>query len=130
LLTIREGYFIGAGRFGLERLFGRTIGLLPAEVGIRYAKWHYGVDLLHANPVDSLRTSSVPVLLIHGDADINILPDQSRVLAQANPKAELWLVHGAAHCGAEGKVPQEFWSRVLGFFAHYDEISHAALRRL
>ncbi len=120
----REGYFIGAGRFGLERLFGRTIGLLPVEVGLRYAKWRYGVDLFRANPVDALRNSSVPVLLIHGDADINILPDQSRVLARANPKAQFWLVPGAAHCGAAGKAPQEFWPRVWGFFAQHDHVSH------
>jgi pimeloyl-ACP methyl ester carboxylesterase len=121
----REGYFIGLGRFGLERWFGRTIGFLPAEVGLHYAKWHYGVDLFHANPVDALRNSTTPVLLIHGDADINILPDHSHVLAAANSKAEFWLVPGAEHCGAAGKVPQEFWPRVLGFFQQHDAISRA-----
>ena len=120
----REGYFIGAGRFGMERWFGRTIGLLPAEVGLHYAKWRYGVDLFQANPVDALRNSSTPVLLIHGDADINILPDHSRVLAQANSKTQFWLVPGAVHCGAAGKVPQEFWPRVLGFFQQHNEVSH------
>ncbi|SRR6266496_4599837 len=120
----REGYFVGAGRVGLERWFGRTVGLLPAEVGIRYAKWRYGIDLLKANPVDGLRASSTPVLLIHGDADMNILPDQSRVLARANRQAELWLVPGAEHCGAAGKMPQEFWPRVLGFFQKHDRGPH------
>ena len=120
----REGYFVGAGRFGLERWFGRTIGFLPAEIGLLYAKWRYGVDLYHANPVDALRNSNTPVLLIHGDADINILPDQSRVLAAANSKAEFWLVPGAEHCGAAGKVPQEFWTRVLGFFERHNVVSH------
>lgn len=115
----REGYFMGLGKLGLERWFGRTIGLVPAEIGIRYAKWRYGVDLLAANPVDALRNSNVPVLLIHGDADINILPDQSRVLAQANPKAQFWLVHGAEHCGAVGKAPKEFWRRVLDFVGQH-----------
>jgi pimeloyl-ACP methyl ester carboxylesterase len=148
----REGYFVGAGRFGLERLIGRTIGLLPAEVGMRYAIWRYGINLLKANPVDALRTSTVPVLLIHGEADINILPDHSRVLAQANPQqTQLWLVPGAQHCGAAGRAPAEFWARVLGFFnlhhetsttsepvdygkrsqafPHSDKIFHSALRR-
>ena len=120
----REGYFIGLGRFGLERVFGRTIGLLPAEVGIHYAKWRYGVDLAQANPADVLRGSSVPVLLIHGDADINILPDHSRVLAKANPQAALWIVPGVGHCGAAGRFPQEFWSRVLTFFQQHDRNSH------
>jgi pimeloyl-ACP methyl ester carboxylesterase len=122
----REGYFIGLGRVGLERWFGRTIGFLPAEVGLHYAKWRYGVDLFQANPVDALRNSSTPVLLIHGDADINILPDHSRVLAVANSKAEFWLVPGAVHCGAAGKAPQEFWPRVLGFFQSYNSVSHAS----
>src|ERR1043166_5681906 len=122
----REGYFVGAGRFGLERWFGRTIGLLPAEVGVRYAKWRYGVDLLRANPVDALRDSSTPVLLFHGDADINILPDHSRLLAAANSSAEFWLVPGAEHCGAAGKAPQEFWPRVLGFFERHNAVSHAS----
>jgi len=122
----REGYFIGAGRFGLQRWVGRTIGLLPAEVALRYAKWRYDVDLAEANPVNTLRTSSVPVLLIHGDADINILPDHSRVMAQANPQAQLWVVSGAQHCGAASKVPEEFWSRVLGFFAQNNKPPNTA----
>jgi pimeloyl-ACP methyl ester carboxylesterase len=122
----REGYFLGLGRFGLERWFGRTLGFLPAEVGLRYAKWRYGVDLFRASPVDALRNSSTPALLIHGDADINILPDHSRVLAAANSRAEFWLVPGAEHCGAAGKVPQEFWPRVLKFFQQHDAVSHAS----
>ncbi len=122
----REGYFIGLGRFGLERVFGRTIGLLPAEVGIRYAKWRYGVDLDQADPESALNASNVPVLLIHGDADINILPDHSRVLAKANPQAQLWIVPGVVHCGAAGKFPQEFWSRVLGFFREHEGRSQPA----
>ena len=70
----REGYFVGAGRFGMERVVGRTVGLLPAEIGLLYARWRYGMDLRRANPVDAVRSSTVPVLLIHGEEDINILP--------------------------------------------------------
>src|ERR1700730_2501356 len=72
----REGYFVGASRFGLERWIGRTVGLLPAEIAFLYARWRYGADLLQANPI--------PVSLIHGADDINILPQHSRVLVQAN----------------------------------------------
>ncbi len=122
----REGYFIGLGRYGLERPFGRTIGLLPAEIGFRCAKWRYGVDLAQASPKTALRNSNVPVLLIHGDADINILPDHSRVLAKAQPRAQLWIVPGVGHCGAAGRFPQEFWTRVLGFFQQHDRGSSAA----
>jgi pimeloyl-ACP methyl ester carboxylesterase len=117
----REGYFVGAGRFGMERIVGRTIGLLPAEMGLLYARWRYGVDLPRANPVDAVRSSAVPVLLIHGEEDINILPRHSLLLAQADPAhAQLWLVPGAGHCGAVGVAPDEFWSRVLNFFAQHN----------
>ena len=114
----REGYFVGAGSFGMERIVGRTVGLLPAEIGLLYARWRYGVDLQRANPVDAVRSSTVPVLLIHGEEDINILPWHSRALARADPVyARLWIVPGAGHCGAVGVAHDEFWSRVLGFFA-------------
>jgi pimeloyl-ACP methyl ester carboxylesterase len=114
----REGYFVGAGRFGMERIVGRTVGLLPAEIGLLYARWRYGVDLRRANPVDAVKSSTVPVLLIHGDEDINILPWHARSLAEADPvHAQLWLVPGAGHCGAVGVAPDEFWSRVFSFFA-------------
>jgi hypothetical protein len=105
----REGYFVGAGRFGMERIVGRTVGLLPAEIGLLYARWRYGVDLRRANPVDALKSSTVPVLLIHGEEDINILPWHSQSLAQADPVyAQLWIVPGAGHCGAVGVAPANF----------------------
>ena len=122
----REGFFVGAGRFGLEKFVGRTVGLLPAELGLLYARWRYGVDLRRANPVDAVKISAVPVLLIHGEADINILPWHSRVLAQADPlHAQLWLVPGATHCGAAGVAPDEFWSQVLVFLAQHDRVRTA-----
>ncbi len=127
----REGYFVGAGRFGLERMVGRTVGLLPAELGLLYARWHYGVDLRRANPVDAVRSSVVPVLLIHGEDDINILPWHARALAQADPvHAQLWLVPGAGHCGAEGVAPDEFWSRVLNFLSRHNGAQPRTVTRM
>ena len=124
----REGYFVGAGRFGLERIVGRTVGLLPAELGLLYARWRYGIDLRRANPVDAVRSSIVPVLLIHGEDDINILPWHALALAQADPvHAQLWLVPGAGHCGAAGIAPDEFWSRVLNFLARYKRAQSGAV---
>jgi pimeloyl-ACP methyl ester carboxylesterase len=114
----REGYFVGAGRLGLERWIGRTVGLLPAEIAFLYARWRYGVDLLQANPLDILKHW---VLLIHGADNIKILPQHSRVLVQANSvHAQLWLVPGAGHGGAVLVASQEFWLRVLGFLAQHD----------
>jgi len=117
----REGYFIGAGRLGLETLVGRTIGFLPAQIAFAYAKGQYGVDLQQVSPLEALKSSETPVLLIHGDRDINILPRHSLILARANPShTQLWLVPGAGHGGAVSVAPEEFWSRVLGFLAQHD----------
>ncbi len=116
----REGYFAQAGRVCLERIVGRTVGLLPTEIALWYAKWRYGVDLRQANPLAAVKSSTVPVLLIHGEDDVNIFPVHSRILAWADPvHARLWLVPGAGHCGAASVAPREFWSRVLGFFAQH-----------
>jgi uncharacterized protein len=116
----REGYFVGAGRLGLELLVGRTIGLLPAQIAFWYARWRYAVDLLQANPLDALKSSTIPVLLIHGKKDINILPRHSLILARANPEhAQLWLVPGARHGGAASAEPREFWFRVLEFLGDH-----------
>jgi uncharacterized protein len=127
----REGYFAGSGRFGMERIVGRTVGLLPAEIGLPYARWRYGVDLRLANPVDAVKSSTVPILLIHGEEDINILPWHSRALARADPiYAQLWIVPGAGHCGAVGVAPDEFWSRVLGFLARHNRAHAKAVSQL
>lgn len=81
----------------------------------------YGVDLRRANPVEAVRSSMVPVLLIHGEEDINIRPWHSRALAQADPVyAQLWLVPGAGHCGAMAVASEEFWSRVLTLIARHN----------
>src|SRR5882724_6868984 len=121
LPTIGKGYFVGAGRFRMERIVGRTVGLLPAEIGFLYARWRYGVDLRRANPVDAVKSSTVPVLLIHGEEDVNILPWHSRTLAQADPvHAQLWLVPGAGHCGAARGAPDGYGSRVLVFCARHN----------
>jgi len=122
----RVGYFSG----GLGPWFGRTIGRLPVEVALLYARIRYGLDLTQANPADAIQHSPVPILLIHGTRDVNILPRHSQALAQLDPKhAELWLVPGAAHCGGWGAGPKTFERRVVGWFAKYNSPS-APIARL
>ena len=117
----REGFFIGAGRLHLEPVVGRTVGLLPTEIALAYTRWRYGVNLLEANPLDVVRSSNIPVLLIHGEKDINILPRHSLILVKADPEhAQLWIVPHARHGGAVGVAPEQFWSRVLGFLAQHE----------
>ncbi len=65
----RVGCHIGAGPW-----FGRTVARPLVEIAFLYARARYHINLLDANPEDSLKNSNTPVLLIHGQADENILP--------------------------------------------------------
>jgi fermentation-respiration switch protein FrsA (DUF1100 family) len=98
--------------------FGRTVGRLPIEFSFLYARLRYGVDLRQASPQLALARSHVPVLLIHGALDTNILPRHSRALFNAAPShVRLWSVPGAAHTGAWAVAPAEFEKTVLGRFS-------------
>lgn len=84
-----------------------------ASAAMVYGWIRYGLDLASLRPVDAVRHVRVPLLLIHGLADINIPPDHSRRLHAANPAAELWLVPDARHTQAWMAAPVEFQRRVL-----------------
>jgi fermentation-respiration switch protein FrsA (DUF1100 family) len=90
------------------------VGLV--EPAFLYARVRYGVDLRGASPIEALRATSTPVLLIHGLNDDNIPPRHSRILKASNPAAELWEVKGAYHTCALSANPKEFERRVIGWF--------------
>jgi len=105
------------------RVGQRTLPLIAWPV-VRIASWYsrlrYGVDVMQASPVAALRQSRVPVLLIHGAADTNIPPEESRELHAANPASTvLWEVEGATHVSAQTAEPQEYRRRVLNWFASH-----------
>ena len=108
----RVGYYIGLGPW-----FGRTVARPLVEIAILYARARYQVNLADANPEDCLKDSSTPVLLIHGQADRNILPWHSEELASHDSHSTLWIVPGAYHTGAWETAPVEFERRVLTFLS-------------
>jgi len=88
--------------------------------GFLYSRLRYGLDFRAASPQNVTSSISTPVLLIHGLADTNIYPEHSRILAARNPRAvTLWLVPGAVHTQAFAAAPDEFRTRVLGWFASH-----------
>jgi dipeptidyl aminopeptidase/acylaminoacyl peptidase len=98
--------------------FGRTVGRPIIWAATAYAKLRYGVDLLQPSPLEAVRNSPAPVLLIHGTEDHSINPRHAVILAQAAPDhVQLWLVPRAWHTGAWSVAHDEFESRVLGWFA-------------
>lgn len=110
--------------------YDRLLGLMPAspvraprfalwpivEPALAYTRLRYGLDLRQASPINGLRASQTPVLLIHGTADRNIPVIHSRRLLEARPRlTELWEVPGAGHVDAWRSAGTEFEKRVTSF---------------
>lgn len=109
-----------AQRLPIGGLVGRTFARSVVWSGFLYARWKYGLDFRAANAADVVADVSTPILLIHGLDDTNIPPQHSRILASRNPRSiTLWLVPGAAHTGAFATAPEQFQSRVLGWFSEH-----------
>lgn len=113
---VRAGQFVGTGTWLAK------VVLRPAvELAFLYGRITRGINLTAASPEESVVGSRVPILLIHGLADNNIPFQQSEWIRSHNPAdVKLWEVPGAGHCGAVSVVPQEFDSRVLGWFSTHD----------
>ena len=84
---------------------------------ITFAKYRYGIDLRQVSPIESMRRTSTPTLLIHGLDDSRTPYWHSQVLARASAQSVLWLVPNAEHTGAYSAAPNEFRRRVLAWFA-------------
>jgi dipeptidyl aminopeptidase/acylaminoacyl peptidase len=120
--TAREmSYERVSGPLHLGSWFGRTLGRSSIWSAVAYARLRYGIDLLQPSPLDAVSHSTVPVLLIHGDADHNISSRHSQLIANAAPDhVELWLVPHAGHTMAWAAAHQEFESRLLGWFISHN----------
>ena len=98
---------------GLPAILSRPI----VDTAFLYARLRYGIDLDAAAPLETLKHTRTPVLLIHGLADRSTAPEQSRELHAANPKVtDLWEVPDAKHVQASVVAPREFEERVLRWF--------------
>ena len=119
--TAREmSYERVSGPLHLGPWFGRTLGRPAIWSAVLYAHVRYGINLLQPSPLEAAEHSTVPVLLIHGDADKNIAPRHSQLIAAAAPNhTELWLVPHAGHTMAWAAAHSEFESRLLGWFASH-----------
>ena len=89
------------------------------EPAFLYTRLRYGLNLWTASPRDAVAASRVPVLLIHGTADTNILPWHSRELSRLRPQIEIWEPTGVGHTGAYGAYAAEFERRVTEWFERY-----------
>ena len=91
------------------------------HLGFSYARLRYGLDLSQASPAAAIRSTAVPVLLIHGTRDTNIPLRHSQELYALNPAAtRLWEIQGADHVGGLSKDPELYAKTVVNWF-----VSHA-----
>lgn len=83
-----------------------------------YAYLFLRVNLSEISPLDEISKINVPILLIHGDKDTQILVENSKLLYEASDKSntELWIVQGADHGLAHYYYKQEYEKKVMDFF--------------
>ena len=80
-----------------------------------WAKLFLEIDLRKVSPIESVRTATIPILLIHSSADTVIPFSHARQLQEAlahNASAEFWFNEGFAH----GQLGLDYQSRVKNFF--------------
>jgi fermentation-respiration switch protein FrsA (DUF1100 family) len=93
-------------------IFGPVIRLASL-----YAKLRYGVDLGRASPLDAIRSTKVPVLLVHGALDTNIQLRHSQELHAADlSTSRLWVVANAGHVASLSTASNQYVSTVLAWF--------------
>lgn len=102
--------------FHLPPLLQSPVPWFLVRNSITFARYRYGLDLRQVSPIDSMRRTSTPILLIHGLADSRTPYWHSQALARANTHAALWLVPNAEHTQAYSAAPNEYRRRVLGWF--------------
>jgi alpha-beta hydrolase superfamily lysophospholipase len=97
---------------------GKTIFRPAAIIGMRIVEREGGFKARDISPEKAVAARPFPILLICGTHDRNIPCRHSQFIFEAatGPK-QFWVVSGAGHTGALGKVPVEFERRVLAFFA-------------
>jgi uncharacterized protein len=103
--------------FHLGPWFGRTLVRPVVEFAFLYVRVKYRQDMQQVSPEDSVAATKVPVLLIHGQIDSNIPLRHAQEIQARDPKAILWKVPNADHCGAISAAPEEFEQRLIEWFS-------------
>lgn len=127
--TVAESSFATFREVAYERLgqmsrtgpwLGKTVARPIVELAFVLASIRTGVSLADASPKQAISATRTPILLIHGAADSNISPSNSKALLEAGgDHVELWIVPRAEHCGASSVQPEEFRRRVLNWFQNH-----------
>lgn len=121
--TFREtAYDRMAQRFHAGPWLGRTILWPVVESAFLYARTRYGLDMGKVSPEDAVAASKVPVLLIHGQADVNIPIRHSRRIAARNRSVVLWELPNTGHSNAIDTSPKELEKTLIEWFESHSSL--------
>jgi dipeptidyl aminopeptidase/acylaminoacyl peptidase len=95
---------------------GRRIGAMIVWELLTYVRLRYGLRFDLTTPESAIQCATVPILLIHGEADCETLPYHATLLQKSYGTAGIWTVPGAVHTGALAQASEEFEERVLKHF--------------
>ena len=113
--VISESSYASLAQMALELFPIPVLNYPIAYVVGFWAKLFLGIDLRKVSPVQSIRTATVPILLIHSSADAVIPFSHARQLQEAlanNSSAEFWFNEGFAH----GQLGSDYQTRLNNFF--------------
>jgi fermentation-respiration switch protein FrsA (DUF1100 family) len=90
-----------------------------AYLSCRTAAWRLRYSMRSGDPITAIaRIAPRPLLLIQGEADSFILPEEARALyAAAGDPKELWLLPGVGHARAIEAASARYCERVMDFFS-------------
>ena len=78
----------------------------------------FGISAQELQPIERIRSVTVPLLVISGTADQHTTLEESlRLFGAALAAKEWWGIEGAAHVDLHHFAPQAYEERILGFFS-------------
>lgn len=91
-----------------------------AELGFLLARWRFGLDWEAMDYLSAVDDVTVPMLVLHGEADSTISAESNRPVFEAltqQGNATIEIVPGAQHLGLWNRDPTGFERRVAQFLA-------------
>lgn len=84
-----------------------------------YGRLFLGIDAKQVSPAEHIKTTTAPVLLIHGKHDSQIPVENSkRINANAGKNVELWIIAGE-HGMSYATQPEKYKKRIRSFFTKH-----------
>jgi len=118
--SLRETSYDRMGqRFHAGPWLGATLLRPVVESAFVYVRLKYDLNMNAASPEDAVALTRVPVLLIHGQSDVNIPIRHSRRIAARNSAVVLWELPNTGHSNAIDTSPKELESHLIGWFSYH-----------